>query len=472
MKKIKKILAFVLSTSMLLGGMNIQAFAGEQKETNTANTELDNQNEYVVPLTFYGPSGKLLTEEPYSGTVQDYMDNVALVKKNDNGTYHVTLQIENYEKIDILQFSKPGVISDDIAPSNAPMGTFNIPEKYIANNEENPSEATEYLKEQGQINEEWNDKYIQNYSVEKATTGVSWYSFDVDTLEGTMYTKAFYSYGRTDDDLESYMYGIVNGKFTFDVNNAVVAKEINEENYKNIGLELSKVVTSVGDSPDFTGFVAEEKTANDLFSGTCEAKIENGMKEDVKARAELDQAVSDAKNNYAEANYTKDSYENLKAAIKEAEEVLAKSDATVDEMNEQVDKLDKAVKALVRLDDAVDKEDATKAEVQAQVTALQTALDSLRVVDKTNLNALIEKAKAEAAKTDVYESSSLTVLNTAITLAENVAANPKATEAEVAAAEKSLTTALNGLVRLPESLQQRTGDITEKLPSVAYRLMK
>lgn len=276
MKKIKKILAFVLSTSMLLGGMNIQAFAGEQKETNTANTELDNQNEYVVPLTFYGPSGKLLTEEPYSGTVQDYMDNVALVKKNDNGTYHVTLQIENYEKIDILQFSKPGVISDDIAPSNAPMGTFNIPEKYIANNEENPSEATEYLKEQGQINEEWNDKYIQNYSVEKATTGVSWYSFDVDTLEGTMYTKAFYSYGRTDDDLESYMYGIVNGKFTFDVNNAVVAKEINEENYKNIGLELSKVVTSVGDSPDFTGFVAEEKTANDLFSGTCEAKIENG----------------------------------------------------------------------------------------------------------------------------------------------------------------------------------------------------
>ena len=55
------------------------------------------------------------------------------------------------------------------------------------------------------------------------------------------------------------MYGIVNGKFTFDVNNAVVAKEINEENYKNIGLELSKVVTSVGDSPDFTGFVAEEK---------------------------------------------------------------------------------------------------------------------------------------------------------------------------------------------------------------------
>ena len=78
MKKIKKILAFVLSTSMLLGSMNIQAFASEQKETKASNAELDNQSEYVIPLTFYGPSGKLFTEEPYSGTVQDYMDNVAL----------------------------------------------------------------------------------------------------------------------------------------------------------------------------------------------------------------------------------------------------------------------------------------------------------------------------------------------------------------------------------------------------------
>ncbi len=276
MKKIKKILAFVLSTSMLLGSMNIQAFASEQKETKASNVELDNQNEYAVPLTFYGPTGKLLTDEAYSGTVQDYMDNIALVKQNDDGTYHVTLQIENYEKIDILQFSKPGAIDDEITPLNAPMGTFNLPEKYISNNEDNPTEATEYLKKQGQINEEWNDKYIQKYSVENATTGVSWYSFDIDTLEGTMYTKAFYSYGRTDDDLESYMYGIVNGKFTFDVNNAVIAKDINEENYKNVGLEISKVVTKAGNSPDFTGFVAEEKKANDLFGDTYEAKVEDG----------------------------------------------------------------------------------------------------------------------------------------------------------------------------------------------------
>ena len=141
--------------------------------------------------------------------------------------------------------------------------------------------------------------------------------------------------------------------------------------------------------------------------------VETQIVDKTELNALIEKATAEA--NRTDVVYTSATLEALKTAITNAQAVAAK-------------------------------EDATKAEVQAQVTALQTALDSLRVVDKTNLNALIEKAKAEAAKTDVYESSSLTVLNTAITLAENVAANPKATEAEVAAAEKSLTTALNGLV--------------------------
>ena len=141
--------------------------------------------------------------------------------------------------------------------------------------------------------------------------------------------------------------------------------------------------------------------------------VETQIVDKTELNALIEKATAEA--NRTDVVYTSATLEALKTAITNAQAVAAK-------------------------------EDATKAEVQAQVTALQTALDSLRVVDKKNLNALIEKAKAEAAKTDVYESSSLTVLNTAITLAENVAANPKATESEVAAAEKSLTTALNGLV--------------------------
>ena len=141
--------------------------------------------------------------------------------------------------------------------------------------------------------------------------------------------------------------------------------------------------------------------------------VETQVVDKTELNALIEKATAEA--NRTDVVYTSATLEALKTAITNAQAVAAK-------------------------------EDATKAEVQAQVTALQTALDGLRAVDKTNLNDLIAKAKAEAAKTDVYESNSLTVLNTAITLAENVAADPKATESEVAAAEKSLTTALNGLV--------------------------
>ena len=142
------------------------------------------------------------------------------------------------------------------------------------------------------------------------------------------------------------------------------------------------------------------------------------MKEEVKAREELDQAVSDAKNNYAEANYTKDSYENLKSAIKEAEEVLAKSDATADEMKEQVEKLDKAVKALVRLDD---------------------------VVDKSELNGYIEDALSKT-NDGTYTDNSWNSFQAAIKSAQKVSADVNATKAEVEKQTKLLTSSYEALV--------------------------
>ena len=157
------------------------------------------------------------------------------------------------------------------------------------------------------------------------------------------------------------------------------------------------------------------------------------MKEEVKARAELDQAVSDAKNNYAEANYTKDSYENLKSAIKEAEEVLAKSDATADEMKEQVDKLDKAVKALVRLDDAV---------------------------DKSELNGYIENALTK--KNDgTYTDNSWNSFQAAIKSAQKVSADVNATKAEVEKQTKLLTSSYEALV-----VKNKQSDLFKDYPQI------
>ena len=146
-----------------------------------------------------------------------------------------------------------------------------------------------------------------------------------------------------------------------------------------------------------------------------------------------DQAVSDAKNNYAEANYTKDSYENLKSAIKEAEEVLAKSDATADEMKEQVDKLDKAVKALVRLDDAV---------------------------DKLELNGYIENALTK--KNDgTYTDNSWNSFQAAIKSAQKVSADVNATKAEVEKQTKLLTSSYEALV-----VKNKQSDLFKDYPQI------
>ena len=91
---------------------------------------------------------------------------------------------------------------------------------------------------------------------------------------------------------------------------------------------------------------------------------------------------------------------------------------------------------------------STQKEIDFQVKALQAAVDAVetQVVDKTELNALIEKATAEANRTDVvYTSATLEALKTAITNAQAVAAKEDATKAEVQAQVTALQTALDGL---------------------------
>ncbi len=71
---------------------------------------------------------------------------------------------------------------------------------------------------------------------------------------------------------------------------------------------------------------------------------------------------------------------------------------------------------------------STQKEIDLQVTALQAAVDAVetQIVDKTELNALIEKATAEANRTDVvYTSATLEALKTAITNAQAVAKQKK-----------------------------------------------
>ena len=225
------------------------------------------------------------------------------------------------------------------------------------------------------------------------------------------------------------------------------------------GTKVARMAIDWANMTQVTGAQRDNSVLEALLAQVSE--MEQGSVADEYWEA-LNAAYQSAQEVYGDMNATQEEIDRQVAALQAAVDAVetqvvdkAELNALIEKAAAEVNRTDvvyteatlNALKTAIANAQAVaDKEDATKAEVQAQVKALQTALDGLRVVDKTNLNALIEKAKEEAAKTDVYENSSLTVLNTAITLAENVAENPNATESEVAAAEKALTAALNGLV--------------------------
>ena len=63
--------------------------------------------------------------------------------------------------------------------------------------------------------------------VQTADTGVSWYSFDVDSLEKSIYVKSFRSYGyKRVGKKYTYASGIDSGKFTFDLSQAETVNEL------------------------------------------------------------------------------------------------------------------------------------------------------------------------------------------------------------------------------------------------------
>lgn len=276
MKIIKKLLAFTLSASMVLGASGLDAFAKTEEdvsktETNTSGIEANKS--YLVPLTFYDLTGESIRDYGGLGGIPEFIDNVAIVSKNSDDTYHVTLQIENYNKIDVLQFSKPGVISDETEPRKALFGTYNLPESYIF--EKDTAEDVRTAIDR-YISEEWNEKYIQNVDVQTADTGVSWYSFDVDSLEKSIYVKSFRSYGyKRVGKKYTYTSGIDSGKFTFDLSQAETVNELSDSSYKNAGLEISKVSTTAGEPVNFYAFPVEGNEVNDYFAGTNDISVDN-----------------------------------------------------------------------------------------------------------------------------------------------------------------------------------------------------
>ena len=216
--------------------------------------------------------------------ITNFIDNAALVKKNDDGTYHVTLQLENYDKIDVFQISKPGAIDDSFRPYKGSMGTFNIPDTYIFSDkaEDGIEKATTYMKnkkvprqQNTYIDERWNDYFVQDATVEEGTSGRTYYSFDVDDLTGSMYVYGFYSYGREEEDEADYKNtAIKSGKISLKVGEQQEVKDINSSNYENAGITFTK--TGVSSQINSYADAWLDGKVNQLFEDSTTSVVENG----------------------------------------------------------------------------------------------------------------------------------------------------------------------------------------------------
>ena len=273
---------------MIFGASGIETFAKTEEDTSLIKTNtfnLEAEKTYLVPLSFYNSSGESIRDYGGLGGIPEFIDNVAIVSKNSDSTYHITLQIENYNKIDVLQFSKPGAIPDDTEPSKVLLGTYNLPDNYIF---EKDTAADVRAAIANYVNEEWNEKYIQNVEVKTAETGVSWYSFDIDNLEKSIYVNSFRSYGYKKYGRKyTYSTGFDWGKFTFDLNHAEIINGLDEVDLKNAGIEISKVSTTAGDSVNFYAFSVEGNEVNDYFAGTSNLSADDKI---INASIELKNA--------------------------------------------------------------------------------------------------------------------------------------------------------------------------------------
>lgn len=247
---LKQAICVILITCMTLGIFQADTYTGTlknpQNEVQEPAISLEKGKTYSLPLVFFNRYNE--PEEINVFELSNFIDNVAMLRKNDDGTYKITIQIDNFNKIDIFQILKQGAADPATQANDILLGTFNIPDSYICNPDQNRAkypdnpvnEATIQLKENGFMDESWNDRYIQNAEIKMGELGVAYYSFTIDNLTDLIYVKCFRSYGRTSSKA-SYGTAVQSGKIQLDYNNISEVKEINSSNYASVQGELSRV---------------------------------------------------------------------------------------------------------------------------------------------------------------------------------------------------------------------------------------
>ena len=235
---------------------------------------------------------------------------------------------------------------------------------------------------------------------------------------------------------------------------------------------------------------ATQNTVDEMLTKLLAAE-EALTKEETIEKADLEDLI-----NYAKAQQSKEEYkylvpvvkERFEKALAEAETIYGKADATQEEVNVAYDKLlqmvhyldftgnSESLKVLVDAAKGLNEklytekswavfEDAlTKAEaVLADTNALQEEIDAAREalhkamdqlvkvpVDKSKLQALVEKSKKYEDKLKEYTPETGEIFKGALDYAREILANKDATQEEVDAAYNALQNAIFGLRLIPD----------------------
>lgn len=242
-----------------------------------------------------------------------------------------------------------------------------------------------------------------------------------------------------------------------------VANDPGENTIKKIPAMLEeaakKVVTmasynKVADAVAEANSLKQEHYTADSWAAFNEAvaAAKKAMNDKNITQAQMDAlpaALAEAKGKLVEVPASEQAIKDLGASVTEAQGKYNQTKYTVDSWKKYADALEAAKKV-------TENKDATQKQVDDAMEALEAAIKGLKEqtpsqssVDKRSLNASITKAKAK--KQIDYTSASWKKLKAALTAAQNVAKNAKATQSQVNTAKKNLDNAVNGLVKLKAS---------------------
>lgn len=216
---------------------------------------------------------------------------------------------------------------------------------------------------------------------------------------------------------------------------------VEEADKTGLGLAINMAERLEKEQNDYAVYTEETWTAVQTALENARALLENTetTQENVdNAFLELMTAI-----NLLESDVQK---EGLRAAIEGAKVILANEETLADYTQESVEALRTALK---ESEDVCANKEATQTEINQAATNLMTAVNNLLVIQgESRLDILIQKAEELLNKADQYTDDSVQALRDALEAAKDVAANEEASEQVINDAYNALAEAMASLEKV------------------------